>query len=215
MRKRIVLYGAGGHGKVVADILEKMEGFDLAGFVDDTRKGEFFGLKVLGRGSDMAALRRDGIDSVIVTVGNCFHRKNIHEKLAGSGFSFAMAVHPSAQVARGAVVGDGTVVMAGAVIGPDARIGVGCIINTGATVDHDCMVAGFVHIAPGAHISGGARIGEGSLLGTGSSVRPGVSVGEWSIIGVGAAVVSDIPDRVVAVGVPAKPVGPCTDWSPA
>jgi UDP-perosamine 4-acetyltransferase len=214
VKRKLILYGAGGHGKVVADLVEKLGAFKVAGFLDDSRTGEFYGYPVLGRGEDAALLVKKGVKLAIATVGNCLHRKRLHEALSRAGFELAVAVHPSAVVARGAVLGPGTVIMPGTVVGPDVRIGQGCVVNTGAVIDHDCVLDDFVHVGPGASLSGEVRVGEGTLLGTGSSVRQGVSIGCWSMIGVGAAVVSDMPDRVVAVGVPAKVVGPCKDWSP-
>ena len=112
------------------------------------------------------------------------------------------AVHPGALVDPSATIGPGTVVFAGAVVQADAVVGEHAIVNTGAVVEHDCVVGDFAHVAPGVVLAGGVRVGEGTLLGVGTSVIPGVRVGSWSTVGAGSVVVRDLPDDVVAFGVP-------------
>lgn len=205
-RQAIVLYGAGGHGKVVADMIEKEGKYRIAGFVDDEQSGTAFGYEILGTGDSIPSLITRGITTAIVTIGPNDVRLRLQENLQRAGMTIATIVHPSAQIARGVVLGQGTVIMPGTIIGPDAHIGPGCIINTGATVDHDCTIGAGVHIAPGAHLAGGVEIGDTTHIGIGSAVKEGVNIGSDTIVGAGSVVLEHLPDRCIAYGVPAKPM---------
>jgi sugar O-acyltransferase (sialic acid O-acetyltransferase NeuD family) len=142
-------------------------------------------------------------NQVIVGIGD--NETRIQE-LAGLQ-NVATVIHRDASVSSSASLGEGTVVFAQAAINPDSTIGRGCIINTGATIDHDCNLDDGVHISPGANIGGGVTIGTCSWIGIGASVKHGVTIGRHVTVGAGAAVVSDIPDNVTVVGVPAKEHG--------
>ena len=198
------LLGAGGHGKVIKDILNA-NGVKVQAFVDDNPDvNECGGRPVLHDAT--------GLSPMIVSIGvNCI-RKAVVEKLVenarvnGSTIEFATAVHPLAVVSPSAKIGDGSVVMAGAVINADAVIGKHCIVNTGATVDHECVIGDYCHIAPGVNISGGTHVGEGTWIGVGSCVIQGIKIGKNCMIGAGSIVVRDIPDNVVAYGNPCKVV---------
>lgn len=191
------LIGAGGHAKVVADILIE-SGRPPAAFLDDApRHNRILGIPVITG----LELPEPG-SAVIVAVGdNC-----TRERLARRFAIFDVAIHPASRVARDAEIGPGTVVMAGAVINPGVRIGSHCIINTGAVVDHDCLISDFAHIAPGATLGGGVRVGESSMVGLGANVIHGREIGDHAVVGAGSTVVRDIPPRVVALGSPARPV---------
>jgi sugar O-acyltransferase (sialic acid O-acetyltransferase NeuD family) len=204
--RRIFVYGAGGHGKVVADIL-LCRGEEFAGFVDDC--GELRGTKVMGfpvLGGEEWLAREAGRERVAVAlgVGNGRARRKIAERCGAWGVEILTVVHPSATVSRTARLGCGSVVMAGAVINPDARIGTGAIVNSGAVVEHDVEVGDFAHVAPNAAMGGAARLGEFSHLGMGAVVLERVRIGSRAIVGAGAVVVKDLPDGVVAMGVPAR-----------
>lgn len=189
----IYLYGAGGHAKVVADILTAV-GRSVEAFIDDDLTlNEFKDKRVHHSAS--------GCNPVIITIGNCAIRRKVANVLRGH--TFASAVHPSAVISDSVSIGEGSVVMPGAVINADARIGRHCIINTKASVDHDCRISDFVHIAPGSTVSGNVEIGECTWIGVGACIRQGVRIGKNCMIGAGAVVVRDIPDNVVAYGNPA------------
>jgi len=200
----IVLYGAGGHGKVVADAVEREGRFAIAGFLDDRATGDCFGISVLGGRDLIPTLKGKGIDGAIVSIGAGDVRQSVQRRLKEAGLGIVTICHPSAQVARGASIGEGTVLMPGAVVGPDAVVGEGCIINTSATVDHDCTIGAFTHIAPGAHLAGGVRIGAHTHIGIGSSVKEEVTIGSNVMIGAGSVVIDHLPDNCTAYGVPAK-----------
>ena len=203
-QSRVVLYGAGGHGKVVADALQHQGEFSIAGFLDDSVTGEVFGHPILGGKSVVASLVAQGITGAVVCLGDCTARAKVQAFFEAATISMITVIHPSASVARGAVIGAGSMILAQAVVGPDATLGKGCILNHGATVDHDCVLGDFVHVAPGANIAGGVRIGSGTHIGIGSSIKEGVMIGERCVIGAGSAVVENVPDKALYYGVPAK-----------
>ncbi len=190
----MIIYGASGHAKVVADILE-CAGVKIDYVVDDNQQiGTLLGYDV----------KRDcgHYDEAIVCIGNAAIRKAIVERLDVK--HWRCAIHPKAVVSQYANIGEGTVVMAGAVINAGAQIGKHCIINTGATIDHDVVLRDYVHVAPGAHLSGSVLVGEGTWIGVGSCVKQGTRIGEWTLIGAGSVVVKDIPDNVKAFGCPCR-----------
>jgi sugar O-acyltransferase (sialic acid O-acetyltransferase NeuD family) len=204
---RVLVVGAGGHGRVVADvILEAGLATELA-FVDDrfpalSHSGPW---PVVGTNAELPGLR-DRYDAFALGIGSWKARSHVWQTLDGLGVRTLTAVHPRATVSRHAQLGEGTVVCAGAAVVIGAELGRGCIVNTGATVDHDCRLEDWVHVCPGAHLSGDVHVGQGSWIGAGSVVRQGIRIGEGVTIGVGAACVSDMPPGVVAVGVPARAV---------
>jgi sugar O-acyltransferase (sialic acid O-acetyltransferase NeuD family) len=204
----IIIYGAGGHGKVVADVLERQAKYMLLGFVDDNPEfwgKELSGYKVFG-GIDSFTEQGLARYPFIVGVGDNQARRDLVARLNPLGCRFGRAVHPSAQIARDVQLAPGVMVMANAVINPGSSIGSHTIVNTGAMVDHDCLIGDFAHISPAAALAGNVVVEEGAHIGMGGLILPGVRVGAYSVIGAGAVVVDDIPERVVAMGVPAKPV---------
>ena len=205
---RIFLYGASGHAKVVADLVERAGRGKIAFVVDDqaARQGTtLLGYAVIGGREALLERRRD-VDAGLVAIGDNRVRRAIAEWLAGQGFAFATAIHPSVQVGREVRIGNGSVLMAGAVVNSDTTIGAHCIVNTGASVDHDCRLGDGVHVAPGARLCGGVEVGPGALVGAGAVIPPGRRVGADAIIGAGAVVLSDVPERAVVAGNPAQPV---------
>jgi acetyltransferase EpsM len=204
----VLLYGAGGHAKVVADIMERSARHSILGFLDDNEKrwGEsFWGYHVLGGRNALARSGHAPDTAVILAIGANHARKRLAEELGALGWSFATAIHPSAQIGRDVTIGTGTVIMANAVVNPGTRIGSHVIINTGATVDHDCSIEDYAHVCPGVHLAGDVLVGEGAQVGIGASAIESTRIGRWSIVGAGATVVRDIPDHVTAVGTPARP----------
>lgn len=192
--KSIVLYGAGGHCKVVMDILA-CHGYTVEYVADDNHtEGNLLGIPLQAP--------REEYDSLLVTIGNCQIRRRIVSKVKAK--HYPTIVHPSAIVSPTSILGKGTVLMQGSIVQACSQIGDHCIVNTKASVDHDCVIENFVHIASGATICGESKVGEGTWIGAGSVVKQGIHIGRDCMIGAGAAVVKDIPDGAVAVGVPAK-----------
>lgn len=207
-----MILGAGGHARVIADIVERQYGGVLAGFLDERLSGgEVDGVPMLGRLADLdrvlAEMGGAGV-GVIVGVGDNATRRRIVSDIApiveSAGAGFVPAIDPSAVISPRAMIGPGTVVMAHVTVNTGAVVGAHAILNTACSVDHDCRVADFAHISPGVHLAGTVTVGEGTHVGTGSAVIPGIRIGAWSLIGAGSAVVRELPDGVVAYGVPAR-----------
>lgn len=189
----MILYGASGHGKVVADIL-RLNGVEDIIFFDDNPNAKLSGEKVIS-----SRIFND-TDEVIVTVGlNHIRRKIVvnHDTL-----KYSSAIHPKGVISNSVEILMGTVVMAGAIINSGSKIGRHVIVNTSAVVDHDCEISDFVHISPNATLCGGVRVGEGTWIGAGAIIKNGITIGSWAVIGAGAVVVSDIPDNQIFVGNP-------------
>jgi sugar O-acyltransferase (sialic acid O-acetyltransferase NeuD family) len=202
----VVILGAGGHAKVVADILA-LNGVEIAGYLDDDERlhgGCLLGYPVLGGIARLDELTPSG---VIVGVGSNEARKRVVERVGVRATPLWInAIHPRATVAASAqrALGRGVVIAAHAVVNPDARLGHHAVVNTGATVDHDCVLGDYVHITPGVHLAGNVTVGEGTLVGVGTNVIQGIRVGDWAVIGAGSVLVRDVPSHVVAKGVPAR-----------
>jgi sugar O-acyltransferase (sialic acid O-acetyltransferase NeuD family) len=200
---RLVVYGCGGHGKVVADIALSL-GLNVEGFVDDGASpgGTVFNLPILG-GATWLEARRSEV-TVALGIGENQTRRRIFEWCTRLGLTVATLIHPTAALSKSARVGAGVVVMAQAVINPDACIAEGAIINSGAIVEHDCEVGAFAHLSPNVTLGGTVRIGALAHLGLGAAILPGKVVGDEAVVGAGAVVLHDVPPRVVVVGVPAR-----------
>jgi sugar O-acyltransferase (sialic acid O-acetyltransferase NeuD family) len=199
--RSVVVVGAGGHAKVVISLLQAA-GETIAMVVDDDPRKwgtSLLGVPIKGPVTRLAEATNH---PAIVAIGDNAAREEIASQWRH--VDWLTAVHPRAYVHSSVQLRPGAVVCAGAVIQPDTLVGAHVIVNTAATVDHDCVVEDYAHLAPGVHLAGGVRIGEGALLGIGSVVIPGRRVGEWTTVGAGGVVVSDLPARVMAVGVPAR-----------
>lgn len=204
MSKRILLYGAGGHGKVVLDAINSNEGCTVAGFVDDSKTGTHMGVPVLGNGDALASLQEQA-DEVFVCIGNNTERGRIIRQLQKHHIPIGITIHASATVSPLASLAPGCLVLAQASVGPDAKLDTGCIVNTGATVDHDCALEECVHLSPGVHLAGNTHVGAYSHIGIGSCTIEDVRIGKHTVIGAGSVVVRDIPSNCTAYGCPAKP----------
>lgn len=204
---RIFVFGASGHAKVVIDAVERQGRFRIDFLVDDNPalKGEdFYGYPVIGGRDALLAAGESRPRAGIVAIGDNAARAKVAAWLRQNDFSLVSAIHPSAQISRGARIGDGTVVFACAAVNADAVIGDNAIINTGAIVEHDCVIGATAHVAPGCRLCGNVKIGNGSLIGAGTSVIPGISVGDGVVVGAGATVTHDIADGEKVAGSPAR-----------
>lgn len=200
--KKLIIIGAGGHGKVVADIA-KLTGYDEICFLaDGCEVSEVMGYRVLGGTELIPELDGD----FFVGIGNAQTRKKFMQQLEKAHKNIAVLVHPNATVADSCVLGAGTVVMAGAVINPDSKIGKGSIINTCASVDHDNILGDFVHVSVGAHLAGAVTVGNDAWIGVGAAVNNCISITSGCMIGSGAVVVRDITESGTYVGVPARKI---------
>lgn len=198
--KSLVIIGASGHGRVVADIAE-LVGYKNILFLDDDDSLQKCGdYPVAGPVSSFIRYDAD----FIVAIGRAQTRQRIQCQLAQAGRNLPVLVHPGAVTARSAQLGSGTVVMAGAVINPGAHIGTGCIINTCASVDHDCILGDYVHVSVGAHVAGTVTIGERTWIGAGAVVSNNLSICADCMVGAGAVVIRNIEEAGTYIGVPAR-----------
>lgn len=205
MKKKLLIIGASGHGKVVADIALKMNKWQSIAFLDDNKDIKTsIGLEVIGTSDDV--FKHIDEYEIFVGIGNNTTRQRVHEMLETFGASIPVLIHPNAVVGEQVEVGFGTVVMAGVVINCCTSIGKGCIINTGSTVDHDNCIEDYVHISPGVHLAGTVKVGNGSWLGIGSVVSNNITITNGCKVGAGSVVVKDITEPGVYVGVPVRRV---------
>lgn len=210
--KRVVGVGAGGHAKVLIDILRLCGGFEIVGLTD--RNPQLWDTKVLdvpvlGDDGHLPALLAGGVGAAFIGVGSegdSRLRRLLFDRARSIGFEVVSVIHPRATIAASAIIGRGAMIMAGAVINPAARLGDNVIVNTSAVVEHDCVLGNHVHIATGAKLASTVCVEEGAHIGAGASVRQGVTIGAGAIVGAGAAVVRDVPAGVTVIGVPAAPL---------
>ena len=196
---RLIIIGAGGHGKVIADNAVK-NGYACIAFVDDRASGFCVGFPIIGKIADIEALN-DGKTDFILGIGDNRIRAKIAEQ---HRVNWTALVHPSAQIGLEVTIGAGTVVMASAVINAGARIGEHCIINTAAIVEHDNCIGDYVHVSPNAALGGTVTIGAGTHVGIGAILRNNITICEGCTIGAGAVVVKNIDRKGTYIGVPAK-----------
>lgn len=202
---KVFVYGAGGQGKVVADILITAGQHQVAGFLDDNQSlydSTVMGLRVVGGEEWLRKHAVKGNVAIALGIGDNKIRKELAKRC--QGMEIIDAIHPMASVSRAAQLREGTVVMAGAVINPDADIGRGVIINSGAIIEHDVVIGDYAHVSPNAAMGGVSRLGAESHLGLGAVILPGLAIGERTVVGAGAVVTRNLPDGVVASGVPAR-----------
>jgi UDP-N-acetylbacillosamine N-acetyltransferase len=185
--QRILIIGRGGQGTIVADILEAA-GTPAVGMV------ELFD----------GALPDVPHDAVIVAIGDNHVRRAITERLVASGERLATAIHPFTSISGSATIGEGSMLSAGAIVLPRAAIGRGVLLNTKSSVDHDSVVGDFAHVSAGGTVGAKCRIGDEVLIALGASVASGIRIGARTTLGAGAVAVRDLPDDVVAWGVPAR-----------
>jgi UDP-perosamine 4-acetyltransferase len=203
----VVILGAGGHGRVVLDILRACGQFNPIGFIDANASlagSEINGVPVIGPPNQLPKLRQKKIKSAIVAIGDSNTRMRYVQTLDDLCFDVINAIHPAACVAESATLGRNVVLSAGAVVCASARISDGVIVNTNAVVDHDCIVETGAHICPGALLAGRVKVGPGAFVGLGAKVIQCLSIGENAIIGAGAVVIRDVPASATVIGVPAR-----------
>ena len=196
---RCVIIGAGGHGRVVLDILRAANLFDDYVFQDSDP--EKWGTSLCGY-PIVGVLQDVSVDVRIIAIGD--NRTRL-QRTAWSTRLIA-AIHPRA-LYLGDTIGDGAVMAAGAIACVGTRIGKVAILNTGCIVDHECVIGNGAHICPGAKLAGHVTVGEGAFVGIGATVIQGVKIGDWATVGAGAVVIRDVPAGATVVGCPAKPIG--------
>lgn len=206
--KPVILLGAGGHAKVLLDILLE-QNVEILGIVEKEgtdKLTDLCGVHVIGNDSDILRYSSAEIELVngIGSVGSTALRQKIYEYFNRQGYRFRQVIHPNAIISQRADLGEGVQIMAGAVVNIGTRVGEDTLINTNVSVDHDCLIGAHVHIAPGATLSGGVTVSDGSHIGTGASVVQGIEIGANVIVGAGAVVVNNVAAGRTVCGVPAS-----------
>lgn len=208
-RKACVVMGAGGHGRVVLDILLSARQYQVIGFLDSNpalHGRRMDGLPVLGDLSALPDLKAQGIGAAIVAIGDNGVRRGVADQIERSGFELINAIHPSANLAHNVRLGRNTVVAAGALVCAHCQVGDSVILNTGCIVDHETMIGTAAHICPGARVAGRVTIESGAFVGIGATILQGVRIGFEAVVGGGAVVIRDVEPLTTVVGVPARTV---------
>lgn len=189
------LFGASGHGKVVAEAAESA-GIPIKGFVDENQTAEMIlNLPVFNQ------LPSD-VEELTISVGNNTTRKNIATRFPN--LKFGKIIHSFSSVSTRSEIGKGTVILSGVSVNSGVKVGNHCILNTNSSVDHDCQLGDFVHISPNAALAGDVTVGEGTHIGMGACVIQGIKIGKWAVIGAGTVIIQDVPDFAVVVGNPGR-----------
>lgn len=203
MNTTLIIIGASGHGKVIADLAETLQQYKEIYFLDDDpQKKSCMGYQVIGTNADIDRYVTKA--DFAVAIGNAKVREKILEGLLQRGANVPVLVHPNACVAKNVQIGAGTVVMAGSVIQADSYIGKGCIVNTCSSVDHECVLEDYVHVAVGAHLAGAVEVGKSTWIGAGATVSNNIKICEECMIGAGAVVVKNIEQKGTYIGVPTR-----------
>lgn len=206
----VVGFGAGGHAKVVIEILRSIGRYQVVGLLDKQEQlwgKQVLGVPVLGGDSLASELKARGINHAFVGIGTVDSkgpRRQLYDRVSGYGFQLVPAIHPDALISASASIGIGPTIMAGVIINAGARLGNNVIVNTGSIVEHDCVVGDDSHIATGARLAGDVHIGRGTHVGVGACVRQGIRIGDNVTVGAGAVVIRDVDNGETVFGVPAK-----------
>jgi sugar O-acyltransferase (sialic acid O-acetyltransferase NeuD family) len=198
LKSKLIIIGASGHGKVVADIA-KLNGYENIAFLDDDEAiKNCSGYPVIGKVNDA---EKFSTSTFFVAIGNNRIRQKIMNKI--SDLQIVTLIHPKSVIANSVILGSGTVVMAGTVINPETTVGKGCIINTCSSVDHDCFIKDFAHISVGAHLCGTVSVGNNCWIGAGATVCNNTDICDDVILGAGSVVIKNVIKPGTYVGVPA------------
>jgi sugar O-acyltransferase (sialic acid O-acetyltransferase NeuD family) len=208
---KIVIVGAGGHGRVVLDIFRSNHQFEVVGFLDANphlHHQKMDGVEILGDLSMIPKFGELGIGGGIIAVGDNRIRQTYAETFEKAGVSLISAIHPSASIADNAQVGKNVVIAAGANICAHVQIDDSAILNTGSLVDHESHISMGVHICPGVRLAGHVKVKQSAFVGIGATIIQNITIGEAAVVGAGTVVINDVPAYTTVVGVPAKIVKP-------
>lgn len=200
----IVIFGAGGHAKVVADIILSAKKYNISSFIDDSKKNQsIWNIPII---SESDFLKKKIINKGIIAIGDNSVREKVAQKIKNimPDFIFITAIHPTSYIATDTQIKEGTVVMANSTINPSSIVGAHCIINTNSSVDHDCIIHDYASLAPNSCIGGNCEIGKSTAISIGATLFHRIKIGENVIVGGGSVVTRDIRSKTVVYGVPAK-----------
>tara|TARA_Y100001958_G_C21055706_1_gene420285 strand:- start:131 stop:793 length:663 start_codon:yes stop_codon:yes gene_type:complete len=209
--KNIVIFGSGGHCKVIIDIIEKSNRYNLVGLIDNYQeKGKIiFDYDIIGEKEEIEVLIKNyNIECGVIGIGDNSTRKKYVEYVSQicSNFKFETLIHPKSNIGKNVIIGDGTVVMSGVSVNSDTKIGSHCIINTNSSVDHDCNLGDYVSVSPNSGIGGNVNIGDQSFIGIGSNIIHNINIGNNNVIGSSSLVVRDIDSFILGYGIPFREI---------
>lgn len=207
--EKIVVVGSSGHAKVIIDVIEKEQKYEIAGLIDSFEKvlKEILGYKVLGKEDDLPHLiKTHRIDGGIIAIGDNFIRSIMADKILRvvPEFNFITTIHPNACIGKNVSISDGTAIMAGAILNPNCSVGKFCYLNTHSSIDHDTIMGDYSALEPHASTGGNVSIGDFTAICMGATVIQKVKIGEHCVIGAGATVLKNIDSYTLAYGTPAK-----------
>jgi sugar O-acyltransferase (sialic acid O-acetyltransferase NeuD family) len=206
-----VLWGAGGHAKVLRECMDSA-GLELVATFDNNPEtpSPFSGIPLfVGQPGFLQWAREWGADPlpgflIAIGGGKGRDRLELHQWLLGHKLPALVAIHPASVVSPSAVIGEGSHVLASATVGTEVRVGRQCIVNTSASIDHECVLEDGVHVGPGAVLSGCVHVEREAFIGSGAVVLPRIRIGRGAVVGAGAVIIKDVPAGVTAVGNPAR-----------
>jgi UDP-perosamine 4-acetyltransferase len=200
----IVLVGAGGHAKVIIELIRAVGGYSIVGCLDPQPLGSHvLDVPIIGGDELLPRLAAEGVQAAAITVGSNALRERLGRRALTHGLMLPSLISPRAYVSASSAVGCGTAILPSSVIHPDVSIGQFCIINTGAIVEHDCILADAVHIAPGSVLCGGVIVGTRTFICAGSTAIPGVRIAPDTTVGAGAVIIRDLNEPGLYIGSPA------------
>lgn len=207
--KALVIIGASDFGREVAALVSNINEvdykWDFKGFVDDGQEGKTIeGFEILGKVDYLYSMHSKPY--VVIAIANTQVKKKIAQELENNNIPLATLMHPSVIISDHVDVGQGSIICAGTIFAINTVVGKHCILNLGCRVGYDTIISNYSSCMPGTNLAGKVMVGEGCYFGLNACVINGKTIGEWSTVGAGAAVISDIPSKVVAVGVPARVV---------
>lgn len=200
MNKKIGIIGAGGHSKIIIDIINELKCYEIVGIFDDNKIGNFCNLSIIGKINEIS--NYPNIDCFVLGIGNIITKKLINDSY--HNIKWETLIHPKSIISKTSQIGDGTIVCAGAVIQTDTIIGKHCIINTNCSIDHECYIGDFTSISPGATICGQVNIGNLNFIGANSVIIQNITIGNECIIGAGSVIIRNIDDNLKVVGNPGR-----------
>ncbi|MFD0673676.1 acetyltransferase [Cohnella sp. GCM10027633] len=208
MADKCIVFGGGGHAKVLIDVLESQK-IELIGYTAlQPSSDELFKNLKFWNENELAVSDLEKMTVRLVNgigaIGDPSLRKKIFERWTADGYTFVSLIHPGSIVSKHVEIEDGVQIMAGAVVQPGCRIGANSIVNTRASIDHDCVIGRHVHLSPGAVLCGSVIVEDEAHIGAGATIKQNVHIGKGSIVGAGAVVIKDVPSGKTVVGVPAK-----------
>jgi sugar O-acyltransferase (sialic acid O-acetyltransferase NeuD family) len=210
-RERVVVWGSGGHGKVLVDALLASDRWKVVGILDDDHSK--VGQNVLGVpimspvGGLEELLQKMDFKGIAIGIGDNYIRDKKFREVRACGLKLISVTHPTAHLSRFVELGEGVTILAGATINPGTVIEDNVCVNTAASIDHDNHLGKGSHVFPNATLAGDVRVEEFAYVGSGAVVKPGVVIHKYSYVGAGAVVLKDVPEGVIVAGVPAEEIG--------